>query len=48
MLCNMLQGPDYPTEAEVITAPEGYQKIYKTGRGSIRMRAVWQKKRVVR
>lgn len=43
-----VQGPDYPTEAEVITAPEDIKKIYKTGRGSIRMRAVWQKKRVVR
>ena len=38
-----VQGPDYPTEAEVITAPEDIKKIYKTGRGSIRMRAVWQK-----
>ena len=38
-----IQGPDFPTEAEIITSPEDIAKIYKTGRGSIRMRAVWKK-----
>ncbi|MBG6026197.1 DNA topoisomerase IV subunit A [Proteus mirabilis] len=38
-----VQGPDYPTEAEIITAQDDIKKIYKTGRGSVRMRAVWQK-----
>ncbi|WP_085247538.1 DNA topoisomerase IV subunit A [Gilliamella mensalis] len=38
-----IQGPDFPTEAEIITPAEDIAKIYKTGRGSIRMRAVWKK-----
>ncbi|MEM8108692.1 DNA topoisomerase IV subunit A [Morganella morganii subsp. sibonii] len=36
-----IPGPDYPTEAEIITSPEDIRKIYKSGRGSVRMRAVW-------
>ncbi|RKS84437.1 DNA topoisomerase IV subunit A [Orbus hercynius] len=38
-----IKGPDYPTSAEIITAPSDIAKIYETGRGSIRMRAVWNK-----
>jgi len=38
-----IPGPDYPTEAEIITSPDDIAKIYQTGRGSIRMRAVWKK-----
>lgn len=34
-----VKGPDYPTDAEVITPAEDIRKIYETGRGSIRMRA---------
>ena len=37
-----IQGPDYPTEAEVITPREDILKTYETGRGSLKMRAVWQ------
>ncbi|MEE8059157.1 MAG: DNA topoisomerase IV subunit A [Pseudomonadales bacterium] len=37
-----IQGPDYPTEAEIITPKEDILKLYQTGKGSIRMRAVWQ------
>ena len=38
-----VQGPDYPTEAEIITPKPEIEKIYRSGRGSIRMRAVWHK-----
>ncbi|QIQ20791.1 DNA topoisomerase IV subunit A [Zophobihabitans entericus] len=38
-----VQGPDYPTAAEIITPPADIAKIYESGRGSIRMRAVWRK-----
>jgi len=38
-----IQGPDYPTSAEIITSPTDIAKIYEIGRGSIRMRAVWNK-----
>jgi topoisomerase-4 subunit A len=40
-LCEFIKGPDYPTEAEIITPKEELIKIYQTGRGSIRMRATY-------
>jgi len=40
-LLEFVQGPDYPTDAEIITAKTDITKIYETGRGSIRMRAVY-------
>ena len=42
-LCEHIQGPDMPTEAEIITAREDIIQMYQTGRGSVRMRAVWSK-----
>ena len=42
-LCEMLPGPDYPTEAEIITPRSDLLKIYQSGRGSVRMRAVYRK-----
>lgn len=42
MLVDFIPGPDYPTEAEIISSKEDIQKIYQTGRGSIRLRAVWE------
>ncbi|WP_455230129.1 DNA topoisomerase IV subunit A [Geopseudomonas aromaticivorans] len=41
-LCEHIQGPDYPTEAEVITPRSDLLKIYETGRGSVRTRAVYR------
>ncbi|MCP3951087.1 MAG: DNA topoisomerase IV subunit A [Desulfobacterales bacterium] len=40
-LCEHLPGPDYPTEAEIITPPEDLLTMYQSGTGSIRMRAVF-------
>ena len=40
-LCEHIQGPDYPTEAEIITPRADLLKIYQTGKGSVRMRAVY-------
>ena len=42
-LLDIVQGPDYPTEAEIITPRAEIRKIYQNGRGSVRMRAVWAK-----
>ena len=42
-LMTVLQGPDFPTEAEIISPKEEIRKIYEQGRGSIKMRAVWKK-----
>ncbi len=42
-LCEMLPGPDYPTEAEIITPRSDLMKIYQSGRGSLKMRAVFHR-----
>jgi topoisomerase IV subunit A len=42
-LCQFVLGPDMPTEAEIISSRDDLIKMYETGRGSVRMRAVWQK-----
>ena len=41
-LCEHVLGPDYPTEAEIVTPRADLLKIYETGRGSVRMRAVYR------
>ncbi|HEY3700495.1 MAG TPA: DNA topoisomerase IV subunit A, partial [Spongiibacteraceae bacterium] len=41
-LCEHIQGPDFPTEAEVITPRADILAMYETGRGSLRMRALWR------
>ncbi|GIX31842.1 MAG: DNA topoisomerase 4 subunit A [Porticoccaceae bacterium] len=40
-LMAQLPGPDYPTEAEIVSSPEELREIYATGRGAVRMRARW-------
>ncbi|EOW2075930.1 DNA topoisomerase IV subunit A [Vibrio mimicus] len=42
-LMQYVKGPDFPTEAEIITPTVELEKIYRSGRGSVRMRAVWCK-----
>ena len=39
----IVQGPDFPTEAEIISPKSEIRKIYEQGRGSIKMRAIWKK-----
>ena len=36
-----IRGPDFPTEALIITPPDELEKIYAEGRGSVRSRAVF-------
>ena len=38
----IVPGPDYPTHAEIITPPVDIMKAYQTGRGSVKMRAVYE------
>ncbi len=40
-LLQYVKGPDYPTDAEIITPQQELQTIYETGRGSVRMRAIY-------
>jgi topoisomerase-4 subunit A len=42
-LCEHVQAPDFPTEAEIITPREDIVAMYETGRGGLRMRAVWER-----
>lgn len=41
-LCELVQGPDYPTEAEIITPRRDLIEMYRTGNGAIRMRAKYE------
>ena len=41
-LCVHVQGPDFPTEAEIITPRAELLKMYEKGGGSVRARAVWE------
>ena len=41
-LFKILPGPDYPTEAEIVTPQEELLEIYKTGRGSVKMRSTFE------
>ena len=38
-----VKGPDFPTEAEIITPAEELREIYRTGTGSVKLRARWEK-----
>ncbi|MDX1454498.1 MAG: DNA topoisomerase IV subunit A [Gammaproteobacteria bacterium] len=44
-LMERVQGPDYPTDAEIISTPSEIRQVYETGNGSIRMRAKWEKEK---
>lgn len=40
-LLEIVSAPDYPTHAEIITPKDDIRKIYETGHGSIRARAIY-------
>ncbi len=42
-LCDIVQGPDFPTEAEIVTPKSELRSMYESGNGTIRARAVWEK-----
>ena len=42
-LCEHIKGPDYPTDAEIISPPPEIRELYKTGTGTVRMRAKFEK-----
>jgi topoisomerase IV subunit A len=41
-LCAYLPGPDFPTEAEIITPRAELLAMYQSGGGSVRLRARWE------
>jgi topoisomerase-4 subunit A len=42
-LCEHIPAPDFPTDAEIITPREDILKMYETGHGSVKMRAIWER-----
>src|SRR4029079_6564815 len=42
-LTKHIKGPDFPTEGEIITPAAEIREMYKTGNGSIRQRAKWER-----
>lgn len=40
-LMYFVKGPDYPTDAEIISSKQDIRQIYETGRGSLKMRATY-------
>jgi topoisomerase-4 subunit A len=42
-ICEHIKGPDFPTEAEIISSQAEIYEIYSTGTGTIRMRATYTK-----
>jgi len=42
-LMKHVRGPDYPTEAEIVTGKADIRSIYETGGGTIRCRATWER-----
>ena len=41
-LLNYIQGPDFPTGGVVVESRDSMAETYRTGRGSIRLRAKWE------
>jgi len=41
-LCEHIRGPDFPTNAEIISSPEEIADLYETGVGSVRMRGCYE------
>lgn len=48
-ICEIVKAPDFPTNAEIITPKHEIDEIYKTGSGSIKMRAIYRidKKQII-
>ncbi|MBZ2190282.1 DNA topoisomerase IV subunit A [Alcanivorax sp. JB21] len=42
-LMEHIQGPDYPTEAEIITPRNDIIRMYAEGKGSVKQRAIWER-----
>lgn len=41
-LCELVPGPDYPGGGEIVTSREDLARLYRSGNGSVRVRARWE------
>jgi topoisomerase-4 subunit A len=44
-LCELVQGPDFPTGAEIVTPRAELVEVYRSGHGSVRLRACYEVER---
>ena len=42
-ICKFIKGPDFPTEAEIISSTNEIINVYLNGKGSVRMRAIYER-----
>ena len=42
-LCEFVPAPDFPTGCEIVSEPHDLLKIYQTGNGMVRTRAIWER-----
>jgi DNA gyrase subunit A len=40
-LCRYVKGPDFPTGGQILNSVDELKEIYKTGSGTVRLRATW-------
>ena len=41
-LCRYVKGPDFPTGAQILNSADELREIYRTGSGTVRLRATWE------
>src|SRR5687767_9441799 len=41
-LCRYVKGPDFPTGGQILNSTDELKEIYKTGSGTVRLRATWE------
>jgi DNA gyrase subunit A len=41
-LCRYVKGPDFPTGGQILNTADELKEIYKTGSGTVRLRATWE------
>src|SRR5688572_14360649 len=41
-LCRYVKGPDFPTGGQILNSSDELKEIYKTGSGTVRLRATWE------
>ena len=42
-LCRWVKGPDFPTGGHILNSADEIKEIYRTGSGSVRLRATWER-----
>ena len=41
-LCHYVKGPDFPTGGQILNSVDELKEIYRTGSGTVRLRATWE------